>query len=158
MQMYLDSLLTVLEFIIMISGSTLEIDSSWIISPLTNAMINIGQLLVLGLCRPHFLPFKEKFDHLKRNCKVTLQIFVGSYRQWDSKKWRTKFHYSEFMYTNSLVHADLFYANFTNKTFQKKPHSLLNTYYKTESPSLTKFSLHFLLTCLTRCLVNMTFS
>ena len=42
-------------------------------------MINIGQLLVLGLCRPHFLPFKEKFDHLKRNCKVTLQIFVGSY-------------------------------------------------------------------------------
>ena len=77
---------------IMISGSTLEIDSSWIISPLTNAMINIGQLLVLALCRPHFLPFKEKFDHLKRICKVTLQIFVGSYRQWDTKKWRTKFH------------------------------------------------------------------
>ena len=46
----------------------------------------------------------------------------------------------------SLVNADLFYANFTNKTFQKKPHLSLNTYYKTESPSPTQF------------LVNTTFS
>ena len=27
-----------------------------------------------------------------------------------------------FKYTNSLVNADSFYANFTNTTFQKEPH------------------------------------
>ena len=29
-------------------------------------------------------------------------------------------HYSKYKYTNSLVNADLFYANFTNTTFQKE--------------------------------------
>ena len=62
-------------------------------------------------------------------------------------------------YTNSLVNADSFYTYFTNTTFQKKPHSSLNTYYKTESPSLTWFSFHFLLlTCLRSwCIIDSLF-
>ena len=37
------------------------------------------------------------------------------------------------IYTNSLVNADLFYANFTNTTFQKEPRCM----YLTRIPSLT---------------------
>ena len=51
--------------------------------------------------------------------------------------------YLLWQYTNSLVNADLFYANFTNTTFQNI--LILNTYYETESPSLMQSSLHFLL-------------
>ena len=44
-----------------------------------------------------------------------------------------------YVYTNSLVNANLFYANFTNTTFQKIPipHLTVNRYFETEIPSLT---------------------
>ena len=38
------------------------------------------------------------------------------------------------IYTNSLVNADSFYANFTNTTFQKEPRYM----YLTRIPSLTR--------------------
>ena len=49
----------------------------------------------------------------------------------------TLFHQKKFLgrsaYTNSLVNADSFYANFTNTTFQKEPRYM----YLTQIPSLT---------------------
>ena len=57
-------------------------------------------------------------------------------------------------YTNSLVNSDSFYANFSIHDFQKDSHSSLKTYYETEIPSLTRISLHVVLTNL----VNMNFA
>ena len=65
-------------------------------------------------------------------------------------------------YSNSLVNADSFYANFNNKTFQKIhiPH-LTNT-MKQNFPLLMRITNFFInifpLTCLMQFLVNVTFS
>ena len=55
-------------------------------------------------------------------------------------------------YTKWLVNTNLFNTNFTN--FYKSSHSSLNSYYETEIPSLTRISLHVVLTNL----VNTNFS
>ena len=56
------------------------------------------------------------------------------------------FDASFYKYTKSLVNTNSFYTNFTNKHFQKVPIPQLNTYYKKEIPSLTRISLHVVLT------------
>ena len=56
-------------------------------------------------------------------------------------------------YTKSLVNTNLFYTNFKH-ALSKSSHSSLNTYYETEIPSLTRISLHVVLTNL----VNMNFA
>ena len=48
------------------------------------------------------------------------------------------------LYTNSLVNADSFYANFTNTHFQKVPIPHFNTYYETKNPQLKRISLNML--------------
>ena len=52
--------------------------------------------------------------------------------------------YLLWQYTNSLVNADSFYANFTDMNFRKIPiPHLTRKYYETEIPSLTQILLDF---------------
>ena len=63
------------------------------------------------------------------------------------------------MYTKSLVNTNSLYTNFTNRYFQNVPIPHFNTYFETEIPSLTRISLHFVLTDLVkRILLHMTLS
>ena len=59
--------------------------------------------------------------------------------------WHYKYSGSSSLYTKSLVNTISFYTNFTNPHFQKVPIPHL-TRTKTEIPSLTRISLHGVLT------------
>ena len=64
-----------------------------------------------------------------------------------------------YLYTKSLVNTNSFYTNFTNTHFQKVPISHLTRTMKQKVLHKCNFSFHvLLLTCLTRFLLNMTFS